>query len=54
MGWEEAAKLCETIYGVMVNYHDFYFVCPFCGDRVYEDEFIDWDYSNCPICEEYF
>ena len=54
MTWEEAAKLCEVTYGVLVDYYDNYFICPFCDEPVYADDFCRWDYVMCPICEEYF
>lgn len=50
--WLEAAVMCEELYGVHVNMKEGFFVCPECGECIYE---VDWDaYSEwecCPICE---
>ena len=53
--WLEAAVVCEELYGVEVNMREGYFVCPECGEVIYE---CDWtnhhDWSVCPICEMIF
>ena len=53
--WLEAAVMCEELYGAEVNMKEGYFVCPSCGEVVYE---CDWrehdDWEVCPVCEEYF
>ena len=48
--WLEAAVLCEELYGVETNMKEGYFVCPECGEPLYE---VDWKCHNweiCPIC----
>lgn len=50
-GWAEAGTLCEELYGVHMDTKEGFFICPECGEPVYE---IDWpdheDWSECPIC----
>ena len=65
MGWEKLAKYCGDVYGVQVDMEDRFFICPYCGEPLYE---ADWSYVDlhwspeydkymthkmfCPICEE--
>ena len=52
--WKENAYIIETlINGGEVNWEERYYICPECGELVYER---DWDESTlaahlCPICE---
>jgi hypothetical protein len=50
--WLEAAVYCEETFGVHVNMKEGFFICPECGEPIYE---CDWDaYSDwecCPICD---
>lgn len=50
--WLTAAVYCEEVYGVHVDMKEGFFVCPECGELIYEcdwDGYGDWDV--CPICE---
>lgn len=52
LSWLTAAVYCEETFGVQVDMADGFFVCPECGELIYEsdwDEHPDW--SVCPICE---
>lgn len=49
MTWNEAAKMCEIIYGVYVNWEEWFFICPECGEPIYECDFNEFD--TYPICE---
>ena len=55
MTWHTAAVMCEELYGVPVDMSEGYFVCPSCGEMVYD---VDWedhdDWSVCPICGDMF
>ena len=38
-----------------VNYKDHYFVCPYCGKRVYQEDWTEGEYIGifglaCPLC----
>lgn len=52
--WRRVAKLVEADTGTMVDWHEKFFVCPECGEPLYE---MDWDWYNledelkCPICD---
>ena len=51
--WEENAKCVENVYGSYVNWDNRFYICPECGEAVYE---VDWDNDDlenfmCPICE---
>jgi transcription elongation factor Elf1 len=50
MKWEEAAKLCELVYGIFADYEERYFECPDCGEPLYEDDWFDWSFESCPVC----
>ena len=54
MNWEQAAKLCEDVYGIFVDYNEGFFICPYCDEPIYADDFRDGDFEKCPVCEEYF
>jgi predicted RNA-binding Zn-ribbon protein involved in translation (DUF1610 family) len=50
--WLTAAVYCEETFGVQVDMAEGFFVCPECGELIYEcdwDAYSDWD--CCPICE---
>ena len=52
LSWLTAAVYCEEVYGVQVDMNEGFFVCPECGELIYEcdwDAYSDW--SVCPICE---
>ena len=42
--WEEIAEKVAEDFGVMVDDEDRFFVCPECGEPIYED---DWKESDC-------
>ena len=53
--WESNAKYVERVYGAYVDWEERFYICPECGEPVYE-----FDWSNdidflldflCPICE---
>lgn len=50
--WEETALYFESNYNSYVNWEERFFICPKCGELVYEKE--DWGWINpeelCPIC----
>lgn len=54
MMWEKNAKEVEEVYGEFVDWEEKFYICPECGETVYE---CDWDESDlfcflCPICED--
>lgn len=49
--WEKIALYCHDTYGVYVNAKEGFFICPECGEPIYE---CDWDadeLDTCPVCE---
>lgn len=51
--WKYNVKTIEKVYGSYVNWEERFYICPECGEPVYEE---DWDdehlkYFLCPICE---
>lgn len=51
--WRENAKTVEQVYGGYVNWDERFYICPECGEAVYE---VDWENNEledflCPICE---
>jgi uncharacterized Zn finger protein (UPF0148 family) len=49
--WLEAGTYCEEVYGITMNTKEGYFVCPECGEPIFEE---DWgkhdDWTVCPVC----
>lgn len=50
--WESNARMVEEIYTGYVNWKERFYICPECGESVYE---CDWDEDDlcdayCPIC----
>ena len=54
--WEKIAHLIEANYGGFVDWDEGFFICPDCGEPIYES---DWDFNDlfdgddnfiCPIC----
>ena len=52
--WERNAIFCQDEYNTYVNLKERYYICPFCGESVYEEDWSDVDLGNflCPICED--
>jgi len=51
-GWEQNAHYVQDYYGCYVDWEERYYLCPECGEPIYE---VDWDedelaYELCPIC----
>lgn len=49
MTWESAAKMCEIVYGIYVDWEERFFICPECDEPIYECDFND--FAICPVCE---
>lgn len=54
MSWVDAAKYCEKVYGIQVDWEEEFFICPECGESIYECDWEDEEFIFCPICEYYF
>lgn len=52
MDWHIAAIMCEELYdGTLVNLKEGFFVCPECGEPIFEEDWRDHDdWEVCPIC----
>jgi predicted RNA-binding Zn-ribbon protein involved in translation (DUF1610 family) len=51
MNWLTAAVMCEELYGAHVDMKEGFFVCPECGEPIYEsdwEDYLEWD--ECPVC----
>lgn len=48
--WERDAEIAESVYGCFVNWEERFFLCPECGDAVYEDAYLNDFFDGCPIC----
>lgn len=49
--WLEAGTYCEEVYGMTMNTKEGYFVCPECGEPIFEEDWRDHDgWEVCPIC----
>lgn len=53
MKWNEVAKIVENDFDTQVDWAEKFFVCPDCGDVVYECDFNTYSVlalGYCPIC----
>lgn len=51
MNWLVVGTYCEEEYGTSLNTKEGYFVCPECGELLYEDEWKHHNWETCPICD---
>lgn len=51
MTWEQAAKMCEIVYGIYVNWEERFFICPECDEILLEEDWDEHNWEFCPICE---
>lgn len=53
-GWEQNARALNTLFGVWVDWEERFYICPFCGEPVYECDWGDDELRDywCPICED--
>ena len=50
--WKDAAKYCRREYGVYVDNGEGFFICPECGESIYDEDWEDYEnWDKCPICE---
>lgn len=51
--WEDAAKYCVRTFGVYIDYEERFFICPECGEPIYEEDWEDnhFHWYMCPVCE---
>lgn len=54
MNWETAMTYCVETFRVQADLEDRFFICPECGEPIYEEDWEGYDLSMCPICETYF
>jgi len=49
--WEKIALELERTYGVQVDWEERFYICPECGEPIYE---CDWSTDDlecgCPVC----
>ena len=52
--WEDNAKIVEKEYGGQVNWEERFYICPWCGESIYECDWslLEFDMWICPICED--
>ena len=48
--WLEAGTYCEEVFGMSLNTEEGYFVCPECGEPLYENDWKRHWWETCPIC----
>ena len=49
--WLEAGTYCEETFGVTLMIKEGFFVCPECGEPIFEEDWRDHDdWETCPIC----
>ena len=50
--WKENMKIAQEEYGSFVNLEDGFYLCPECGEPIYNEDWTDEELkeSICPIC----
>ena len=48
--WELLALKCEKIYGIQVDFEERFFICPECGEPIYECDWAEEELDECPVC----
>ena len=48
--WESIARYCEETYGTLVDWTERFFLCPECGEPIYECDWNNEDFDGCPVC----
>ena len=53
INWERNANMVAKDFGSYVDWDERYYICPDCGEVVYEEDWADMDFEDflCPICE---
>ena len=49
--WEKVAKYIEKTFGTQVDWFERFFVCPECGEPIYECDWAGDTFEVCPVCE---
>jgi predicted RNA-binding Zn-ribbon protein involved in translation (DUF1610 family) len=51
--WEMNALIVESVYGMQVDWDERFYICPACGEPIYECDWLDevLDEFICPVCE---
>ncbi len=58
--WEYVARKVEKEYGAYVDWDERFYICPECGEPIYEADWLDVDFVipedgvECPICEFWY
>ena len=53
--WLEAGVYCEETFGTAMNAKEGFFICPECGEPLFEEDFKGHRWDTCPICDfEFF
>lgn len=48
--WERKAIIVEETYGTFVDWDEKFFICPECGEPIYESDWDDELLDDCPVC----
>ena len=49
--WEQIARHVKVVYGSFVDWDERFFICPDCGEPIYECDWASNYLSMCPICD---
>lgn len=51
--WEMNAETVENIYGAHTDWRERFYLCPECGEPIYESDWTSDELSDflCPVCE---
>ena len=49
--WEQIARHVRAVCGSFVDWDERFFICPECGEPIYECDWADHDLTTCPVCD---
>ena len=49
--WEQTARYVRETFGTQVDWYERFFICPECGEPIYECDWADHDFATCPVCD---
>ena len=48
--WKNIAHYLEDEYGIFVDWDEEFFICPECGEPIYECDWQGDELGACPVC----
>ena len=49
--WEQTARYVRETFGTQVDWYERFFICPECGEPIYECDWAGDTFEVCPVWE---